>query len=84
MAEYERRLKNLSKHSVRASAGEVLVVLKDTYLNGHHDDEAILNDLIVSYSLGLILHDLTIGNELLGLSCLAMSLGNEGLQSRNL
>ena len=55
-----------------------------TYLESHHDNESVVDDLVVGQVLGFIIHDLTICDQLLGISRLSMGLSNVGFQGSNL
>ena len=56
----------------------------NTYLDGHHDDKAVLYNLVVSDGLLIIFHDFAVSNKLLGFSRLTMRLCNQGFQSADL
>lgn len=54
------------------------------YLDSHHDNESVLNDLVVSHRLCLIVHDLSIGNQLLCFGGLSVRGLNKFFESSNL
>jgi len=54
------------------------------YFDSHHDNEAVFDDFVVGNSLGLFLHDLAVGDQLLSFHRLAMCLLNQRLQLRYL
>lgn len=54
------------------------------YLYSHHYNKSILNDLVVGYSLCLIVHDLSVSNQLLGFSGLSVCGLNKFFKSSNL
>ena len=43
------------------------------YLLRHHHDKAVILNRVLSESLRIIIHDLSVGDQLLCLSCVAMS-----------
>lgn len=57
---------------------------KIAYLLGHQYDETVILNRILSESLRVVLHDFTISNQFLRLSCVAMSCLNFVLQSTDL
>ena len=57
---------------------------KDAYLDSHHDNKAVFDDFVVGHSLSLVVHDFSIGYQLLSLRCLSMRLLNQSFQLRDL
>ena len=60
------------------------LILQVTYFLGHKNDETILLDGVLRELLRIIVHDFTIGNQLLGLSRMAVSLHDLLLQNCDL
>lgn len=50
-------------------------------LDSHHDDEAVLYNLVVRDGLLVVFHNFAVSNKLLSFGRLAMRLGNKGFQS---
>ena len=54
------------------------------YLANHHDNEAVLNEFVVSDGLCLVIHDFAVDDQLLSVSGLAVIGLNEILKSGDL